>query len=114
LLAIIEASLDDDKALDPVIIDLDGKTAIADFMVVATGSSQRHIASMAEKLLERLKVHGLIGLRAEGLGATDWVLIDAGDVVVHLFLAEARSFYNLEKLWGMGAPAQRMALVANA
>ena len=69
-------------------------------MVVATGSSQRHIASMAEHLLERLKAAGVRGLSAEGQGLSDWVLIDAGDVIVHLFRAELRSFYDLEKLWG--------------
>ncbi len=68
-------------------------------MVVATGTSQRHIATMAEHLLERLKAVGLVGLAAEGKGQSDWVLIDAGDVIVHLFKAEVRSFYDLEKLW---------------
>jgi len=86
-----------------VVIDLAGKTTIADSMVVATGSSQRHIAAMAEHLLARLKAAGIAGLGAEG-SRSDWVLIDAGDVVVHLFKAELRSFYDLEKLWGAPLP----------
>lgn len=85
-------------------IDLAGKTDIADVMVVVTGSSQRHLASMAEHLLQRLKDVGLKGLSAEGTGQSDWVLIDAGDVVVHLFKDEVRHFYDLEKLWGVVLP----------
>jgi ribosome-associated protein len=101
---LVQTSLADDKAIDPVTIDLAGKTSIADVMVIATGSSQRHIATMAEHLLERLKAVGLIGLVAEGSGHSDWVLIDAGDVVVHLFKDEVRRFYDLEKLWGAALP----------
>jgi ribosome-associated protein len=108
-LQLIETSLADDKAIDPVVIDLVGKTSIADAMVVATGTSQRHIATMAEHLLERLKAAGLIGLSAEGRGQSDWVLIDAGDVIVHLFKAEIRSFYDLERLWGATVPEPQAA-----
>lgn len=88
-------------------IDLTGKTSIADAMVIATGSSQRHLASMADHLLERLKACGLKGVAAEGGGQSDWVLIDAGDVVVHLFKAEVRRFYDLERLWGSALPDVR-------
>lgn len=101
---LIQTSLADDKAVDPATIDLTGKTSIADAMVVATGSSQRHIGTMAQHLLERLKAAGLVGLSAEGQGQSDWVLIDAGDVIVHLFKAELRSFYDLERLWGAAVP----------
>jgi ribosome-associated protein len=87
-----------------VVIDLEGKTTIADHMVVATGTSQRHIASMAGKLVERLKAEGIEGVVAEGEGDTGWVLLDAGDVIVHLFRAETRSFYDIEKLWAMTPP----------
>lgn len=104
LLALIEALLDGDKAEDIVVIDLDGKSAIADAMVVATGRSQRHIGAMAEHLLHMLKENGLVGIRPEGLRQGDWVLIDAGDVVVHLFRPEVRVFYGLEKMWGMKLP----------
>jgi ribosome-associated protein len=103
-LRLVKTSLADDKAIDPVTIDLAGKTSFADVMVIATGSSQRHIASMAEHLLERLKLAGLAGVRAEGTGQSDWVLIDAGDVIVHLFKDEVRHFYDLEKLWGVALP----------
>jgi ribosome-associated protein len=84
-----------------VVIDLAGKTTIADQMVVATGTSQRHIASMADKLTERLKEAGFRDVATEGDGETGWVLIDAGDVIVHLFRAETRAFYDIEKLWTM-------------
>lgn len=104
LLQLIEASLADDKAIDPITIDLAGKTSIADAMVVASGNSTRHLSSMAEHLIERLKAAGYGGLGAEGRGHSDWVLIDAGDVIVHLFRPELRSFYDLEKLWGAALP----------
>ena len=76
-------------------------------MVIATGTSQRHIATMAEHLLERLKAVGLVGLGAEGRGQSDWVLIDAGDIVVHLFRDETRRLYDLERLWGTPLPDLR-------
>jgi ribosome-associated protein len=107
-LHLIETSLADDKAIDVAIIDLAGKTAFADAMVIATGNSQRHTAAMAEHLLERLKAVGLVGLGAEGRGQSDWVLIDAGDVIVHLFKAETRRFYDLERLWGTPLPDVRV------
>ncbi|MDF2781939.1 MAG: rsfS [Geminicoccaceae bacterium] len=104
LLHLVHSSLTDDKAIEPVTVDLTGKTSIADAMVVATGSSQRHLATMAQHLLERLKAAGLRGLSSEGTGQSDWILIDAGDVVVHLFKDELRRFYDLEKLWGAALP----------
>lgn len=104
-------SLEDDKAIEAVVIDLAGKTTIADHMVVATGTSQRHLASMAEKLLDRLKDGGRPGASAEGLeaGGSPWVLIDAGDVIVHLFRAETREFYDIEKLWSVAPPKRAAA-----
>jgi ribosome-associated protein len=107
-LDLVQRSLDDDKALDPVSIDLAGKTTVADWMVVATGTSQRHIGACAEKLMERLKAAGREA-SAEGLGTSDWVLIDAGDVIVHLFRAETRAFYDLEKLWSIVPPGRAAA-----
>ena len=98
-LDLVKASLDDDKGLDPVVIDLVGKTSMADFMVVASGTSQRHVAAMAGHILEKLKAQGQKGLSVEGLEQADWVLIDAGDVLVHLFRPEVRSFYQIEKMW---------------
>jgi ribosome-associated protein len=113
LLQLVTQSLDDDKALDPAVVDLEGKTTLADFMVVATGTSTRHIASMAENLIERLKATGGREPHAEGLAdpAASWILIDAGDVLVHLFRAETRAFYDIEKLWSV-APPRRTATAA--
>jgi ribosome-associated protein len=92
-------SLDDDKALDVVSIPLGGKSNIADYMVIASGRSTRQVASMAQKLAERIKRDLSRNVRIEGLPVADWVLIDADDVIVHLFRPEVRSFYNLERMW---------------
>lgn len=107
ILPLVLQSLDDDKALEPVVIDLAGKTTMADYMVVATGTSQRHLAAMAERLIQRLKAAGRGDLRAEGLGDSSWVLIDANEVIVHLFRAETRSFYDIERLWQMAPPPEQ-------
>jgi ribosome-associated protein len=95
-------SLDDDQALETVSIPLAGKSSIADYMVIASGRSTRQVASMAQKLVEKIKAETGTRSRVEGLPTADWVLIDAGDVVVHLFRPEVRSFYNLERMWAFG------------
>lgn len=95
-------SLDDDQAQELVSIPLEGKSSIADHMVIASGRSTRQVAAMAQKLAERIKGAGFGNARIEGLPAADWVLIDAGDVVVHIFRPEVRSFYNLERMWAFG------------
>ncbi len=100
--AFILDQLDEDQAQDLVTIPLAGKSSIADHMIIASGRSTRQVASMATKLGEKLKQAGHGSPRIEGLPAADWVLIDAGDVVVHLFRPEVRSFYNLERMWGFG------------
>ncbi|HEY0960558.1 MAG TPA: ribosome silencing factor [Novosphingobium sp.] len=100
--ALVLQSLDDDQAQDIVSIPLEGKTAIADHMVIASGRSTRQVTALAQKLAERIKLAGFGFARLEGLPAADWVLVDAGDVVVHLFRPEVRSFYNLERMWGFG------------
>jgi ribosome-associated protein len=105
LLALVLQSLDDDQAQELVTIDLDGKTTIADFMVIASGRSTRQVAAMAQKLGERLKQGGFGNPRIEGLPAADWVLVDAGGVIVHLFRPEVRTFYNLERMWGFDGPS---------
>ena len=102
LLALVLDQLDDDQAQDVVTIDLEGKTSIADYMVIASGRSTRQVAAMAQKLAEKIKQAGFGPVKLEGLPAADWVLIDAGDVVVHLFRPEVRSFYNLERMWAFG------------
>ena len=104
-LALIQAQLDDDKAEDIVTIDLCGKTDIADAMVVASGRSARHVGAMADKIIRKLKEHGFGRARMEGAPACDWVLIDAEDVIVHLFRPEVRQFYNLERIWSETARA---------
>jgi ribosome-associated protein len=106
-------SLDDDQAVEIVSIPLAGKSSIADHMVIASGRSTRQVASMAQKLVERIKAETGRLARTEGLPTADWVLIDAGDVIVHLFRPEVRSFYNLERMWGFeedkGAPGTAAA-----
>lgn len=103
---LVLASLDDDQALDTVSIPLTGKSSIADHMVIASGRSTRQVASMAHKLVDRIKAETGKIARIEGLPTADWVLIDADDVIVHLFRPEVRSFYNLERMWAFGeAPA---------
>ncbi|MGH6746169.1 ribosome-associated protein [Novosphingobium sp. PhB57] len=104
-LALVLQSLDDDQAQDIVTIDLAGKSTIAEFMVIASGRSTRQVAAMAQKLGERLKQGGFGHSRIEGLPAADWVLVDAGGVIVHLFRPEVRSFYNLERMWGFDGPS---------
>ena len=104
LLELIEQSLDDDKAIDIVSIDLTGKSSIADAMVVASGASVRQVGAMADHLRKKLKAAGIKGISIEGLENCDWVLIDSGDVIVHLFRPEVRDFYNLEKLWSEALP----------
>ena len=99
---LILQSLDDDQAVDVVSIPLAGKSSIADHMVIASGRSSRQVASMAGKLADRIKEASGRIVRVEGLPAADWVLIDADDVVVHLFRPEVRSFYNLERMWAFG------------
>jgi ribosome-associated protein len=100
LLDLAEKTLTDGKAEDLVVIDLQGKTGIADHMVIATGRSQRQVLALAERMLEALKDHGYGRAAVEGLPHGDWVLIDAGDVIIHLFRPEVRAYYNLEKMWG--------------
>jgi len=99
--ALVLQSLDDDQAQEVVSIPLAGKSNIADFMVIASGRSTRQVASMAQKLAERIKQSGGVA-RIEGLTNADWVLLDAGDVIVHLFRPEVRTFYNLERMWAFG------------
>lgn len=98
-LAAILTSLDDDKAEDVVQIDLRGKTAMGDYMVICSGRSSRQVSAIAEKLVDRLKQEHGVSARTEGKETGDWVLIDTGDVIVHVFRPEVREFYQLEKMW---------------
>ena len=106
-LKIVLDRLDEMKAEDPVTIDLTGKTSIADLMVVASGRSNRHVGAVADDVVEHLKKFGLKNIRVQGQPHCDWVLIDAGDVIVHVFRPEVRDFYAIEKMWaGTSSPAQ--------
>jgi ribosome-associated protein len=100
LQAVIVSSLDDDKAENIITMDLEGKAMFCDRMVIASGLADRQITAMAQHLSEKLKDAGLTRVQVEGAGGSDWVLIDAGDIVVHLFKPEARTMYGLEKMWG--------------
>lgn len=101
LLELVLVSLDDDKAEDVVTIELSGKSTIADYMVVASGRSTRQVSAMAEHLCEVVKAAGVRRVSMEGAARADWILIDGGDVIVHLFRPEVRDFYGLEKMWGV-------------
>ena len=101
--------LDDDKAQDIVVIDLKDKSSVADTMIVASGRSHRHVGALADHILRALKDVGHGKARVEGLPHCDWVLIDAGDVIVHIFRPEVRSFYNIEKIWSVEPPARSVA-----
>ena len=106
---LILARLDDDQAQDVILIDLKDKSSVADAMIVASGRSHRHVAAIADHLLRALKDAGFGRARVEGLPHCDWVLIDAGDVIVHLFRPEVRAFYNLEKIWSVEPPRRAAA-----
>ena len=100
-------SLAEMKAEEVVVLDLTAKSSIADSMIIASGRSNRHVSAIADKVMEDLKSRGRKDIRIEGVPHCDWVLIDAGDVVVHVFRPEVRAFYNLEKLWGEDRPGER-------
>jgi ribosome-associated protein len=105
-LRVVLACLDDMKAEDITTIDLTGKTSIGDYMVVASGRSQRHVGAVADNVVEKIEDAGVPRVRVEGMKQSDWVLIDAGDVIVHVFRPEVRGFYNLEKMWAAGGKAK--------
>jgi ribosome-associated protein len=108
-LSLLLGILDDSKAEETVVIDLAGKTTLADMMIVTSGRSNRHVGSIADHVVEALKERGRKDLRVEGMPHCDWVLIDAGDVIIHVFRPEVRNFYNLEKMWGGDRPGERAA-----
>jgi len=106
LLAAVHRSLEDSKAEDSALIDLKGKTALADAMIVATGRSTVHVGAIADRVIKACKAAGHSAPRVEGLPQCDWVLVDAGDLIVHIFRPEVRQFYNLEKMWGGDRPRE--------
>ncbi|AWN42098.1 ribosome silencing factor [Methylobacterium durans] len=109
LRALALGCLDEMKAEETIEIDLVGKTSLADTMIITSGRSQRHVGAIADKIIQDMKDQGFGTARVEGMPACDWVLIDAGDVLVHIFRPEVRGFYNLEKMWGADRPVGRMA-----
>lgn len=109
LLSRILVSLDDDKAEDIVTIDLEGRSSLADYIVIANGRSQRHVSAIAEHLARRLKESGYGTRPVDGLESGDWVLVDAGDVIVHIFRPEVRAYYDLEGMWSVKEPARAIA-----
>jgi ribosome-associated protein len=107
---LILSRLDDEKAHDIIFIDLKGKSSFADSLVVASGRSHRHVGAVADHLLRALKDAGHGRAKVEGLPQCDWVLIDAGDVIVHLFRPEVRNYYNIEKIWSVASPERAAAI----
>ena len=110
LLGLVCETLDEAKALEVISIPLAGKSSIADHMVIASGRSNRHVGAISHQLLKKLKNATDYGARTEGLPHCDWVLIDAGDVIVHVFRPEVREFYNLEKMWSAERPDNAVAV----
>ena len=106
----IENILNDNKAMEIKSINLKGKTSIADFMIIASGNSSRHIQALSEKLVDELKKKGINNCRLEGRNSSDWKLIDAIDIIVHIFHPEKRKFYNLEKMWSELIPKERLTI----
>ena len=103
-------TLDSNKALDIVSIDLKDKSSIADFMIIASGTSSRHIQSLSEQILEKLKLSGLQNCKIEGSESSDWKLIDGIDIIVHIFNKEKRNFYELEKMWSELIPKEKVII----
>lgn len=104
-------TLDSDKAEDIELIDLKNQSALADYMIVASGRSSRQVVALAERLKEKLHLNGLETIRTEGTAQGNWVVVDAGDIIVHLFRPEVREFYNIEKMWKMNQP-QELEIIA--
>ena len=107
---LIIQTLDYNKALDITIIDLEGKTSIADYMIIASGTSSRHIQALSEQVLDQFKKNGIINCKIEGIESSDWKLIDGIDVIVHIFNPEKRKFYELEKIWSELIPKEKVLI----
>ena len=106
----IEDILNDNKAIEVKTINLKDKTSIADFMIIASGNSSRHIQALSEMILDRLKKKGITNCRLEGIESSDWKLIDAMDIIVHIFHPEKRKFYDLERMWSELIPKERLSI----
>ena len=110
LKTIIEQILNDNKAIDVSSIDLKGKSSIADYMIVASGTSSRHLQALSEMILEKLKKEGVSNCRLEGKDSNEWKLIDGIDIIIHIFNPEKRKYYNLEKMWSELLPKERLMI----
>ena len=106
----IEKILNDNKAIDIRTIDLKGKSTVADYMIVASGTSSRHLQALSEKILEKLKKEGIYNCHLEGKDSNEWKLIDGIDIIIHIFNPEKRKFYNLEKMWSELLPKERLMI----
>ena len=106
----IEDILNDNKAIEVKSINLKGKTSIADFMIIASGNSSRHVQALSEIILEKLKTKGINNCRIEGRNSDEWKLIDAVDIIIHIFHPEKRKFYDLEKMWSELIPKERLTI----
>ena len=107
---IITNALDSNKALDIISIDLKNKSSIADHMIIASGTSSRHIQSLSEQVLEKFKSNGIVNCKIEGKDSNDWKLIDGIDVIVHIFTPEKRKFYEIEKIWTELIPKEKIII----
>ena len=103
-------TLDINKALDIVSIDLEGKSSVADFMIIASGTSSRHIQALSEQVFEKLKINGVNNCKIEGKDSNDWKLVDGIDLIVHIFNPEKRKFYELEKMWSELIPKEKLII----
>ena len=110
LKTIILNTLDSNKALDIISIDLANKSSMADFMIIASGTSSRHIQALSEQVLEKFKKNGIKNCKIEGKESNDWKLIDGNDVIVHIFNPEKRNFYELEKIWSELIPKEKLLI----
>ncbi|WP_415899273.1 ribosome silencing factor [Neptuniibacter sp. QD29_5] len=105
VLELVHTALEDMKAKEVVDLDVRGRSSVTDYMVIASGTSKRHVGSIGEEVVVKLKEAGVMPLGSEGQGVSDWILVDLGDVVVHVMMPDARDFYDLERLWGVDAEA---------
>ncbi|WP_415889379.1 ribosome silencing factor [Neptuniibacter sp. SY11_33] len=105
VLELVHTALEDMKAKEIVDLDVRGRSTVTDYMVIASGTSKRHVGSIGEEVVVKLKEAGVMPLGSEGQGVSDWILVDLGDVVVHVMMPDARDFYDLERLWGVDAEA---------
>tara|TARA_Y100001933_G_C18587707_1_gene392509 strand:+ start:151 stop:510 length:360 start_codon:yes stop_codon:yes gene_type:complete len=103
LIKVVKNSLDEDKAQGTIVIDLNGKSSLTDYVIIASGNSHRHVGAIADHLRLKIKEFGIRNVSVEGQPQCNWVLIDAGDVIIHLFQPEVREFYDIEKMWGVSA-----------